>query len=280
MSRQLVEEAEPSGRDPQGQAEEQWQDLLAAFRESRLYVQVVLSAGLVVIAVLVSAMPLGPLAQVRNTLSWTVGYDYDFAGTVARANQWARGQGGWMAAAKSLWTEATGRADRWMENVAGPHRTQDATGNAGTDDSDRPASPSMLSRSPVLPVNGSIVTAYGWQTSGSTKRFHNGITFAASPGARVVAVDNGVVIRVGQDPSLGAFLEVNHGTVVAAYGRLTGVRVQAGDRVRQGQDLAAVAAPGPALPDTGPQLYFEVRNPSTRKNWDPALYLGLGGIGL
>jgi murein DD-endopeptidase MepM/ murein hydrolase activator NlpD len=90
-------------------------------------------------------------------------------------------------------------------------------------------------------------------------RKHEGIDYAAEPGAPVMAVAEGVVLRAGNAGGYGKLVEIRHANgVVTRYGHLSrfGSGIRPGTRVAQGQVIGYVGATGLA---TGPHLHYEFR---------------------
>lgn len=90
-------------------------------------------------------------------------------------------------------------------------------------------------------------------------RKHEGIDYAAEPGAPVMAVAEGVVLRAGPAGGYGKLVEIRHANgVVTRYGHLSrfGSGIRPGTRVAQGQCIGYVGATGLA---TSPHLHYEFR---------------------
>jgi murein DD-endopeptidase MepM/ murein hydrolase activator NlpD len=122
-----------------------------------------------------------------------------------------------------------------------------------------------------MPVQGEVLYGYGWLPQG--RKVHEGLDLSASIGDKVVAISDGTVVRVGSDRALGAFVEIDHGFVVALYGQISGATVKASDTVKQGQKLAAVAKPTGQEGDDAPHLHLEVRVKRGGNPVDPSPYL-------
>lgn len=251
-----------------GDLPERWEEvrerLIAAydqFRESRLYVQVVCTAVLVAAAALIHRLPVGPLAQVDQAITWVVTGDYDFADQGRRANQWAQERGGWLAAASGLWDQGLSRVQGWFEATPAP----------------APQQPVQAEPEPLLPVDGAVLFAFGWLPPGVGDRFHEGIDFVVKAGDPVMAVLDGTVIAVRTDQKLGRLLEIRHGEMVATYAQVEGIKVRTGDAVKRGQVVAAVARSSGVEESLSPHLHFEIRPAATGQPVDPASFLGLGG---
>lgn len=89
-----------------------------------------------------------------------------------------------------------------------------------------------------------------------TVRPHQGVDFAAPPGAPIRAPAAGVVVEVQWEEGYGEYLTIDHGHgVVTRYAHCSDILVVPGQRVRRGQKIALVGSTGEA---TGPHLHFEV----------------------
>jgi murein DD-endopeptidase MepM/ murein hydrolase activator NlpD len=89
-------------------------------------------------------------------------------------------------------------------------------------------------------------------------RFHSGLDFTASYGARVVAAASGRVRFAGWDTGgYGYLVRIRHGNGVGTwYAHLSRITVRRGQAVRAGAHIGNVGASGHA---TGPHLHFEIR---------------------
>ncbi|MDQ3229892.1 MAG: M23 family metallopeptidase, partial [Pseudomonadota bacterium] len=99
--------------------------------------------------------------------------------------------------------------------------------------------------------------------NGTPKSAHSGMDIAAANGTPVKAPAAGVITFAAADLYLtGGTLVIDHGHGISSnFLHLSRIDVEVGDRVEQGQALAAVGATGRA---TGPHLHwgmnwFEVR---------------------
>lgn len=110
-----------------------------------------------------------------------------------------------------------------------------------------------------VPVSGKVVRGFGWMEDplDGLERFHPGIDIAAPVGTPVKAVRDGQVARVGEDPSLGRYLLLDHGDGdYTLYAGLAGIAVTPGQQVAGGQKLGEVGDKGDVA---GGGLHFEVR---------------------
>jgi septal ring factor EnvC (AmiA/AmiB activator) len=105
----------------------------------------------------------------------------------------------------------------------------------------------------ALPVAGRVATGWGEAGPGGP---HRGITFAASPGARVVSPCTGRAVYAAPFRSFGLLLIVDCGGeyhfVLAGLDRLD---VAAGQRLLAGEPVGLLAGPG----GPGASLYVELR---------------------
>lgn len=215
----------------------------------RLGRQILLSAGLVTLAVAAAGLP-GPLSDtLRYGLRYVLSTDYDLA-----------------PAMRSL-AHLTGPAEEGDTDRDAPGGTipVSTVSAPGAD-----ASTLALIR-PVPP--GEVLSWFGWRVGGDGRQeYHTGVDLAAPMGEAVRAAADGRAKAVGDDPSgYGRYVIVSHGggweTLYAHNSRLL---VTPGQQVRRGQAIARVGQTGNA---TAPHVHLEVRLGGTAV--DPAPYLGL-----
>ncbi|MPZ78544.1 MAG: peptidoglycan DD-metalloendopeptidase family protein [Deltaproteobacteria bacterium] len=106
------------------------------------------------------------------------------------------------------------------------------------------------------PVHGRVVSGVGMRPSPWTGKmaYHAGLDIPKPMGTPVVASGDAVVESI--DSKLGTIV-LNHGQEIKTkYAHLSKVFVKEGERVRQGQPIAAVGNVGRS---TGPHLHYEVR---------------------
>ena len=124
----------------------------------------------------------------------------------------------------------------------------------------------------IWPVQGRISGRFGNQRvyNGTPKSAHSGMDIAAATGTPVKAPAAGLVTFAATDLYLtGGTLVIDHGHGISSnFLHLSRIDVAVGDRVEQGQAVAAVGATGRA---TGPHLHWGM-------NWfdvriDPLLVL-------
>lgn len=100
-------------------------------------------------------------------------------------------------------------------------------------------------------------------------RFHAGMDIGAPSGSKVVAANNGTVIKATYSGSYGNMVMIDHGGgIVTLYAHNTKLLVKTGDKVTRGQQIAVSGATGRV---TGPHVHFEVRVNGEYKN--PRNYL-------
>ena len=116
----------------------------------------------------------------------------------------------------------------------------------------------------LRPVQGRITSTYGWRIHPilRTRRFHNGVDFAAPTGTPIKAADAGKVIYAGWKGAYGKTVVIDHGGGWSTlYGHCSKIYVSRGQVVSRGQNIAAVGSTGWS---TGPHLHWTVyRNGST-----------------
>ena len=99
--------------------------------------------------------------------------------------------------------------------------------------------------------------------------FHFGIDLVCDEGTPVFASDGGKVSYVGQTPSYGIMVIIDHyNNLQTAYAHLSEALVEVGDDVYQGENIALSGNTGTT---TAPHLHFEIRLLNTPV--DPETYL-------
>ena len=238
--------------------------VLSCVRTSRLWSQAVWAAVLLALSAAVAVLPVRPAQRARTAFAWVVREDYDFAGKAEALQAWAKARGGWGAALSAAARTGQARLRAWAAELHLP-------GIAG------PSSGAPAAARPAMPVDGSVLTEYGWSREGRPTTFHEGIDLAAAVGTPVVAALDGKVTRVASSPNLGQLVEIEHGRVFTVYAEVAEVSVHVGDEVLRGQRIAVVGSPVGTERSVPPHLHFEVRAQQGGYATDPASFLGLGG---
>ena len=119
----------------------------------------------------------------------------------------------------------------------------------------------------VRPTNGMITSRFG-QRHG---RFHKGLDIANGYGTNIVAASSGTVVYSGWDKyGLGKCIKIAHANgVETVYGHCSNLYVSVGQKVSQGQSIAAMGSTGNS---TGSHLHFEIRVNSVAYNPQNYLY--------
>lgn len=113
----------------------------------------------------------------------------------------------------------------------------------------------------ILPCEGILSQRFG-QRPEYYSQFgapgHNGIDIAAAEGTPILAVADGVVDWIAEDPNYGKYIRVwhEHLGMHTFYAHLSDFVVEGGQRVQQGQVIAKMGNTGKS---TGPHLHFEIR---------------------
>lgn len=112
------------------------------------------------------------------------------------------------------------------------------------------------------PVRGRVISEFGGNSGGKK---NDGIDIAVPAGTPVKAAENGVVIYAGDGlKEFGNTVLVRHEDgLVTVYGHASEIKVQRGQKVRRGEDIALAGMSGSA---ETPKLHFEVRKDSTPVN--------------
>lgn len=142
--------------------------------------------------------------------------------------------------------------------------------------------PSIL---PLPPDQFVLTSPFGMRTSPFTRSddFHKGLDLAAPTGTPVTATADGVVSFAGRYPlrdsvawwRFGNVVVINHADrFITIYGHLDTIKVQPGQQIRQGQNIATVGSTGWS---TNSHLHYEVRSdleqPGTYIPIDPRIYI-------
>lgn len=109
----------------------------------------------------------------------------------------------------------------------------------------------------VWPLSVPSYRTRGMVASNSRQEAHPGVDLAVPVGSDVRAAGGGVVRQVGEEPSYGLFVMVQHPEgYLTMYGHLSRVLVAQNDMVRAGQVIALSGNTGRS---TAPHLHFEIR---------------------
>jgi murein DD-endopeptidase MepM/ murein hydrolase activator NlpD len=122
------------------------------------------------------------------------------------------------------------------------------------------------------PVKGGWVSSsFGTRMHPMTgkKQFHRGVDIPGKPGALVLAVADGVVVRSEKNGNYGWMVEIDHGdSYTTLYGHNRKNLVKVGETVVKGQGIAEIGSTGRS---TGPHVHFEVSK--NNRNINPVKYL-------
>ncbi len=134
----------------------------------------------------------------------------------------------------------------------------------------KPKPPTAPTGTFIIPINNPLITSsYGWRDIFGGHSFHGGLDFNAAIGTMVYACDGGVITRAQYSGAYGLMIEIDHGgKYKTIYAHLSGVLVEVGDKVYQGQPIGLSGDSGRV---TGPHLHLEIYEQGVRK--DPAIFL-------
>ena len=107
-------------------------------------------------------------------------------------------------------------------------------------------------------ASGYISSHFGGRTSptAGASSNHKGVDIAASTGTSIYAADGGTVVTVSYSSARGNYIVVSHGNGLSTlYQHCSAIYASVGDKVSQGDVIAAVGSTGVA---TGAHLHFEV----------------------
>ncbi len=106
------------------------------------------------------------------------------------------------------------------------------------------------------PLDQSGVITRGPVGAGSSDEVHTGIDIAVAKGTPIRAAGGGTVVRAGDDPEYGLFVEMDHPDGYASmYGHASRLFVAQGDTVNAGQVIGMSGSTGRS---TAPHLHFEI----------------------
>ena len=113
--------------------------------------------------------------------------------------------------------------------------------------------PSGSSNEYIWPAKGVLTSGYGWRWG----RMHRGIDIANATGTPIFAATDGIVEKAGWNSGgFGNLVDIRHADgTLSRYAHNSRILVQAGQQVRQGQQIATMGSTGFS---TGPHLHFEI----------------------
>lgn len=125
-----------------------------------------------------------------------------------------------------------------------------------------------------LPVNGYITDGFGMRRNpfnGEGREVHEGLDIAVDFGTPVAATADGLVIYAAPHAGYGNLVIVYHSNgITSRYGHLSRIAVEAGQRVKRGDQVGNVGSTGRS---TGPHVHYEIRE--NDQSVDPLRYAGL-----
>lgn len=124
-----------------------------------------------------------------------------------------------------------------------------------------------------LPVNGYITDGFGMRRNpfnGEGREVHEGLDIAVDFGTPVAATADGLVIYAAPHAGYGNLVIVYHSNgITSRYGHLSRIAVEAGQRVKRGDQVGNVGSTGRS---TGPHVHYEIRE--NDQSVDPLRYAG------
>lgn len=124
-----------------------------------------------------------------------------------------------------------------------------------------------------LPVNGYITDGFGMRRNpfnGEGREVHEGLDIAVDFGTPVTATADGLVIYAAPHAGYGNLVIVYHSNgITSRYGHLSRISVEAGQRVKRGDQVGNVGSTGRS---TGPHVHYEIRE--NDQSVDPQRYVG------
>jgi murein DD-endopeptidase MepM/ murein hydrolase activator NlpD len=111
-----------------------------------------------------------------------------------------------------------------------------------------------------LPVNGYVTDSFGMRRNpfnGEGREVHEGLDIAVDFGAPVTATADGLVIYAASHSGYGNLVTIYHSNgITTRYGHLSRVSVEAGQRIKRGDQLGNAGSTGRS---TGPHVHYEIR---------------------
>lgn len=125
----------------------------------------------------------------------------------------------------------------------------------------KPRPKTMASGRLIWPLRGTITSSYGYRYIFGSYSYHSGLDISGSYGASIKAADGGKVTFAGTGTgsywSYGNYVVIDHENgLQTIYAHCSSLYVKTGERVYQGQVIAAVGSTGRA---TGNHLHFQVK---------------------
>jgi murein DD-endopeptidase MepM/ murein hydrolase activator NlpD len=111
-----------------------------------------------------------------------------------------------------------------------------------------------------LPVNGYVTDGFGMRRNpfnGEGREVHEGLDIAVDFGTPVTTTADGLVIYAAPHAGYGNLVIVYHSNgITSRYGHLSRISVEAGQRVKRGDQIGNVGSTGRS---TGPHVHYEIR---------------------
>ena len=117
----------------------------------------------------------------------------------------------------------------------------------------------------LWPIVGNILIDYSMDkpvyfASLEQYKYHPAIVIMAQEGQNITAAADGIISEIEKEDQLGNVITMDLGSgYEARYGQLTNIQVKVGDRVKQGDYLADVAAPTKFYSVEGCNVHFALK---------------------
>jgi len=202
---------------------------------NRIANQFIVSAVISLLIVVLSNFSSPFVDKIIVGAKWIAGTDYDFK-----------------AAASSIKTKLIPEIDSKLKGISGTAGSLLGKGQAVDTSS---GSTSDM----IMPVDGQITSVFGTRVdpiSNEGNEQHKGIDIAGEKGAPIKAALDGVVIKIGENNSIGRSVRVKHDNgLETLYGHCSEILVNENQMVKQGEYIAKVGDTGLV---TAAHLHFEV----------------------
>lgn len=100
-----------------------------------------------------------------------------------------------------------------------------------------------------------ITQSFGVKDPIYTDGYHKGTDYGVPTGTPILSIGEGTVVRTGEDNSAGKYIWIDSNGYRAKYFHLSNIFVQTGQRVAEGQKIAASGNTGLS---TGPHLHLQI----------------------
>ncbi|MDR0826920.1 MAG: peptidoglycan DD-metalloendopeptidase family protein [Desulfovibrio sp.] len=164
------------------------------------------------------------------------------------------------------------------QNSPAPAQAAKPSAPAQAKTASAPAAPADAVAASVWPLDGPMLSRFGWtDDAGGRRRWNPGVEIAASAGSPVKAILPGTVVYSGPREGAGNTVVLEHkGGYRSYYGNLQPSKLRVGEQVKHGAEFAKIAA-GPSSSPQGENsasLRFELKKGEMALNPESAIVRG------